>query len=282
MKCPKCGYLGFERVDRCRNCGYEFALATAAAAPELALQDRKIEPVPPLDDLALRRKTEAPVVAAPSDDLPLFSAAMAAEAPLITKASPPRPPLAVRRGTVDAARGPSEPRTVEATFDGGPRSRMAPSRDLSSPERSSRAGEAGGDDARLALRFLAAAVDGVILLVVDALIVYFTLQVCGISLFELDVLPKVPLLAFLLVQNGGYLVTFTAGGQTLGKMVVGIRVVAASDAEPLDLGRAALRTLLWAVLAIPAGLGLATAAFTSDHRALHDRLAGTRVVRATA
>ena len=24
MKCPKCGYLGFERVDRCRNCGYEF------------------------------------------------------------------------------------------------------------------------------------------------------------------------------------------------------------------------------------------------------------------
>ena len=27
MKCPKCGYLGFEHVDRCRNCGYDFALA---------------------------------------------------------------------------------------------------------------------------------------------------------------------------------------------------------------------------------------------------------------
>ncbi len=27
MKCPKCGYLGFERVDRCRNCGYDFSLS---------------------------------------------------------------------------------------------------------------------------------------------------------------------------------------------------------------------------------------------------------------
>ena len=26
MKCPKCGYLGFESGDRCRNCGYEFSL----------------------------------------------------------------------------------------------------------------------------------------------------------------------------------------------------------------------------------------------------------------
>ena len=35
---------------------------------------------------------------------------------------------------------------------------------------------------------------------------------------DLGMLPKGPLLAFLLVQNGGYLVAFTAGGQTLGKM----------------------------------------------------------------
>jgi hypothetical protein len=26
MKCPKCGYLGFEAVERCRNCGYDFSL----------------------------------------------------------------------------------------------------------------------------------------------------------------------------------------------------------------------------------------------------------------
>ena len=27
MKCPKCGYLGFETGDRCRNCGYDFSLS---------------------------------------------------------------------------------------------------------------------------------------------------------------------------------------------------------------------------------------------------------------
>ena len=50
---------------------------------------------------------------------------------------------------------------------------------------------------------------------------------------DLGILPKGPLIAFLLVQNGGYLVAFTAGGQTLGKMAAGIRVV------PRRLGRPA-------------------------------------------
>ena len=26
MKCPKCGYLGFDDVDRCRNCGYVYGV----------------------------------------------------------------------------------------------------------------------------------------------------------------------------------------------------------------------------------------------------------------
>ena len=60
-------------------------------------------------------------------------------------------------------------------------------------------------------------------------------------------------MAFLLVQNGGYLVAFTAGGQTLGKMVTGIKVVAGRSGAPLDLGRALLRTLVWALLAVPGG-----------------------------
>src|SRR5207244_2960581 len=121
-----------------------------------------------------------------------------------------------------------------------------------------------------------------ILAVVDALVVYFTMQLCGITVFELGLLPKAPLLTFLIVQNGGYLVAFTAGGQTLGKMVTGIRVGAAGEAEPLGLGRALLRTLLWFVLAIPGGLGFLTALLTSDRRGLHDRVAGTRVIRASA
>jgi uncharacterized RDD family membrane protein YckC len=98
----------------------------------------------------------------------------------------------------------------------------------------------------------------------------------------LAVLPKGPLLAFLLVQNGGYLITFTVGGQTLGKMATGIKVVPAHPGAPLDLGHSVLRTLVWAVLAVPAGLGFLTTLFSSDRRGLHDRCAGTRVVRASA
>ena len=37
MKCPKCGYLGFETTDRCRNCQYDFSLAPFSADPELTL-----------------------------------------------------------------------------------------------------------------------------------------------------------------------------------------------------------------------------------------------------
>ncbi|HWI16958.1 MAG TPA: hypothetical protein VNT81_04395, partial [Vicinamibacterales bacterium] len=45
MKCPKCGYLGFETTDRCRNCQYDFSLAPFSTEPELTLHgaDRRTE-----------------------------------------------------------------------------------------------------------------------------------------------------------------------------------------------------------------------------------------------
>jgi uncharacterized RDD family membrane protein YckC len=121
-----------------------------------------------------------------------------------------------------------------------------------------------------------------VLAAIDAAVIYFTMQICGVGLWDLGIVPKVPLLAFLLVQNGGYLVAFTVGGQTLGKMAAGIKVITSDSAHTLDVGRAALRTIVWLVLAAPAGLGFLSGAFSRDHRGLHDRLAGTRVVRASA
>jgi uncharacterized RDD family membrane protein YckC len=138
------------------------------------------------------------------------------------------------------------------------------------------------ESADISARLLAVAIDLAILLAIDVLVVYFTVQICGVSLDELGILPKGPLLAFLLVQNGGYLVAFTVGGQTLGKMVTGIRVVTTeSTSGSLDVGRAFTRTIVWLALAAPAGLGFLTL-FSRDHRGLHDRFAGTRVVRASA
>ena len=125
MKCPKCGYLGFEPVDRCRNCGYDFGLASSSESDvlELPLRDRdqtrqssedlafldvSMAPEPSaVDPILPTSLTHAPDAAFPSEtagELPLFGEPLPDDVPLITRPSPPRPPLAVRRSTPDLPR----------------------------------------------------------------------------------------------------------------------------------------------------------------------------------
>lgn len=288
MKCPKCGYLGFEPVDRCRHCGYDFSLAppgsvnvdgraaSTSAVPDLPIRPQELH-LAPSDDS--------------SDDLPLFGP---------SKPLTPRPPLAVRRSTppkTDTVRIPgNQPRTqsLELTLEpelpsprwaslGGAPEQAIPLSSDSSEARESKLTEEidSGDSAGIASRLFAATVDLLILALVDAAVIYFTLQICGIGPDDFAIIPKGPLLAFLLLQNGGYLVAFTAGGQTLGKVAARIRVVAADADESLDFRRALLRTAVWFALAVPAGLGFLTL-LGRQRRGLHDRFAGTRVVRASA
>jgi uncharacterized RDD family membrane protein YckC len=323
MKCPKCGYLGFEPVDRCRNCGYDFSLSASSAqpTPDLSLRTDP-SPLDPLGDLSL---VDAAMVAEPAPrisdagpdldriigapapsvartvagrraELPLFGSPITDDEPLITRPSPPRQPLAVRRATPEPPKPRVEPPSRAAPLDlaidleNAPT--LAPAGRAGRSPWSARAGSANdvagaepvesAPNAGLFARLVAVVIDLVILATIDAAVIYFTMQICNVSLDEVAILPKGPLLAFLLVQNGGYLVTFTAGGQTLGKMAAGIRVVPAGSDRPLDLGRAFLRTLMWGLLAVPAGLGFLPALFSRDRRGLHDRFAGTRVVRASA
>lgn len=67
-------------------------------------------------------------------------------------------------------------------------------------------------------------------------------------------------------------------GQTIGKMVVGIRVVTV-DAAPISLPVSILRWLGYFVSALPLLIGYVMAGVRGDKRALHDLIAGTRVVR---
>ena len=304
MKCPKCGYLGFEHVERCRNCGYDFSLSPPPNLPELRIRRGEPDEGSPVDDLALM---DAVPLATPEParqpgttwadrtaratwsshteargELPLF-AAPPDDVPLIVKASPPRTPLAVRRATPEVPKLRADhPRTP--ALDPAPDSDNGQTA-FSPGARAHRVARPDGDPhvepepAALWARLAAVAIDLIILAAIDALVVYFTVQICGLTAGDLDILPKAPLLAFLLVQNGGYLVAFTAGGQTLGKMAAGIKVVPTHADASLDLGRSLLRTLVWAALAVPAGLGFLTALFAHDRRGLHDLCAGTRVVR---
>lgn len=88
---------------------------------------------------------------------------------------------------------------------------------------------------------------------------------------------------FLPFYGLGYLVyfayktVFTAnGGQTPGKMAAGIKVVTLAGG-PVGYGRALGRALSEWLSAILLALGYVVAAF-SDKRALHDYIAGTRVI----
>jgi uncharacterized RDD family membrane protein YckC len=277
MKCPKCGYVGFEDVERCRHCGYEFSLLTSTDELDLRIKDTtsgdSLEDVV-LPDIPLTPPT-------PRSALSLFDTE-----PLITKPSPPRPPLAVRRSTPEVPRLRSQPRPASFEFSPDARPPAEPTPPLAGSVTSG-AGHPpaanGFDDeeaAGLGARLSAVVIDLLLLSAVDAAVIYFTLQICGLTVDDLALIPKIPLVAFIAVQNVGYLVAFTAGGQTIGKMAMGIRVVPADELATLDVGHAAVRTLVWLALALPAGLGFLTALLGHDHRGLHDRFAGTRVVRA--
>jgi uncharacterized RDD family membrane protein YckC len=302
MKCPKCGYLGVEPADRCRNCGYDGSLEQATTFPELEIRTDSPK-LGPLDDLSFTNAAapvdtpRAPKEPVPNLDrvfgeaesarstLPLFRRLIPDDEPLITIPSPPRPPLSVRRSTPEVARiRAALPRTqaLDLVLDGDASGRLdsPPMSDLR-PQRDDGPAPmplATAEDAAVGSRLAAVVIDVIILAVIDALVIYFTMQICGLGINELDILPKWPLLAFLLVQNGGYLVAFTAGGQTLGKMAVGIKVVPDHSHSSVDLRQAFARELMWLVLAVPAGLGFLTI-FSPGRRGLHDRFAGTRVVR---
>jgi uncharacterized RDD family membrane protein YckC len=128
-------------------------------------------------------------------------------------------------------------------------------------------------------RLAAAATDLALLGAIDATVLYFTLRVSELRLAQVFALPPVPLAAFFAILNGGYLVLFTGVfGQTLGKMLAGIEVVS-KDMAPIDLGRALYRAIVSLLSLLTAGLGFVPA-LVGEGRALHDRLAGTRVIAA--
>ena len=72
-------------------------------------------------------------------------------------------------------------------------------------------------------------------------------------------------------------VCLTIAGRTVGKALVGLRVVTRGG-EPLRPGAALRRTLAFPFTALLGGVGYLAIIFGREHRALHDKLAGTAVV----
>ena len=285
MKCPKCQYISFDSGDRCRNCGYDFSLAAEAPGQgddaDLPIQNGT-EAIGPLADLSLH---DAP-------NLPLFTGNKRdPDAPLVAPGAAPRAPLAVRR----AAPAPPRPRPRREDPAAEPRLALDTAEIPIVPPRTAPVAAGGGEEqtgeveqvpsAPAGARLGGAAVDVVLLGGIDLTVLYFTLRLCDLTFAQTLALPLAPLVLFLLLLNGGYLTAFVAAsGQTIGKMAAGTRVVSADPGvsvhERVTLEQAILRAAASLVAVLPLGLGFLPALIGRDRRALHDRLADTRVVNA--
>ena len=62
MKCPKCQYISFDSPDRCRNCGYDFSLASGSVSPVDPVLQRGGDADGPWPDLSLKDGASAPSV----------------------------------------------------------------------------------------------------------------------------------------------------------------------------------------------------------------------------
>ena len=312
MKCPKCDYLGFETGNRCRNCGYDFSLLAPAesASPEYDIHPAAVDDVPvhvidrmlethagaasrdnfdAVDEAAVAQLTPATPfeeTTANVPELPLFNPPHHEDdEPLIKLPAAPRAPLAVRR-TPDLPR-------LRAVLRSSPRPAPAPVLQFleevaerpappaarqADPIERGRSGVITEQPGRSAARVMAMLIDYSILLGIDAAVLYFTLRMAGLAMNEWRLLAVAPMFAFLGLLKMAYFYAFTAvGGQTVGKMAVGTCVVT-DNGRPVDAARAMRRTSAGLVSFLLLGLGFVPALF-GDHRALHDRLAGTRVVR---
>ena len=274
-----------------------------------AVADLPLAPPPALADAPLASSTfaETPVdMTAPPKPIAPFLSAMSVQPPaassdrvlplfkrgrehddepLIKVPAAPRPPLAVRR-TPDTPRLRAVPRPVSRP--GAPRPLQFPEEGIdratvqqepaSAPVPPLLSPTSAVESIQPIARVAAALIDCGILLGIDAAVVYFTVRMAGLSMGEWTTLPVAPLATFLALLTVSYLCAFTAvGGQTIGKMALGTCVVD-DDGGPVDAARALRRTSAVMVSLLFFGLGFIPALF-GEHRALHDRYAGTRVVR---
>jgi uncharacterized RDD family membrane protein YckC len=227
----------------------------------------------------------------PERRLPLFPAAFHPDndEPMITLPATPRAPLAVRR-TPDTPRLRSVPR-VSRPAEAAPVLEFLDDADRRLEQRRGAEGDrraappipfgAAAPDAAASgagPRLAAVVIDHLLLGTVDVAVVYFTLRMTGLTMNDVAAVPLIPLLVFLLLVKLAYFCAFTAvGGQTIGKMALRIRVVT-RDHGAVNGALAVRRTLAGAASAALFGLGFLPALVGEDRRALHDRLAGTRVV----
>jgi uncharacterized RDD family membrane protein YckC len=224
-------------------------------------------------------------------ELPLFmrglpEAGVEPDTPLVPFPAVPRAPVAVRRRSIDPESDPvradrSSIPDMAAHIDSVWAPLATPLPVDPPPAEESRTERL--DHVGMLARAAAGTIDLCLLGGINFVVAWLTVRLCAVTLGQVLTLPLVPLVAFFLLVDVGYLFLFTATtGQTLGKMAAGIRVVAQGpDAglEPLSVRQAIVRSFATVPSVVAFGAGFLPA-IGGEGLAVHDRLAHTRVVRA--
>lgn len=106
-------------------------------------------------------------------------------------------------------------------------------------------------------------------------------EVAAAAMASAGVFIIVYLLMFVAVWLYEAMMTSSAAGGTIGKRVMGMRVVRGTDGSRLSFGRATGRFFAKVFITgiIPFGIGYMMAGFTERKRALHDMIADTVVIK---
>ena len=285
MRCARCGVTS-DATDVCPDCGQ---VVTASLDFDLpSVLDDPTTPIPagPLAELTLDGQAlDAALAPEVGMDPDTAAGAVRSTLPLLpssgvaptTASAPSKPtpnrargqrPLAVRRQTPRVPklreRATASPMALEFDHPG----RSAETDGLA----------ATGNPASLGRRVVAAVIDAAFMGAMNAGVLALTARLAGLPVTGTVELPLLPLASFLVILDVGYVVTLTTlGGQTIGKMAVGIRVVA-ENGSPATLGAVLMRTAAYVVSVLPAGVGL-FGMLTATRRTLHDHLAATQVVK---
>ncbi len=117
-------------------------------------------------------------------------------------------------------------------------------------------------------RFAAYLIDSVIVAIVLGIVAAVLIPVIGV----------VSIVMVLALGLAYFIGMWAVKGQTLGKMVMGVRIIK-TDGTPVTFGTAVLRYIGYLVSSIILDIGFLMIAWDSKKQGLHDKIAGTYVVK---
>jgi pSer/pThr/pTyr-binding forkhead associated (FHA) protein/uncharacterized RDD family membrane protein YckC len=273
LACPNCQADHGVGDQFCRQCG---AQLIAHVAPKLLC---------PSCGSAVSRPAKFCTVCGTTLEQGLEGMAMTKPQPALSDEAVdagPASPAVVVPGAIPTEEAPSVPdNALRAGSRTAPPSRSAPAAQLRARPTSS--AHSTASPASSGLRLLAAAMDGCLVLLGQALLLapvfyyWWSRETSGAVKF-LPILLSLLLVALAALLGAFYYVYFWGlRGASPGKKALGLVVVDEDGSSPVGVGAAMLRVLGYALSALPLGLGFVLVPVTG--RGLHDRMAGTRVVQ---